>query len=61
MLQMLNSSRFFLSSLLSHQYVSTFMICSNLQFMTDFHEIPNFMANVTLATDDSLEITHMWL
>ena len=37
------------------------MICSNLQFMTDFHEIPNFMANVTLATDDSLEITHMWL
>ena len=59
MLQMLNSLRFLRVILLSHQYVSIFMICSNLQFMTDFHEIPNFMANVTLATDDSLEITHM--
>ena len=49
MLQMLNSSRF----------LRVIMICSNLQFMTDFHEIPNFMANVTIATDDSLEITHM--
>ena len=61
MLRMLNSSRFLRVILLSHQYVSTFMICSNLQFMTDFHDIPNFMANVTVATDDSLEITHMLL
>ena len=24
-----------------------------------FQEVPNFMANVTIATDDSSEITHM--